>query len=89
MPAEHAVSFGASKEMGPYVVFPMHVSHKIGLSINCLSQQPVYAYSISERSAAHALMLSASECQNGNGHICSGSSVHQSQSLPLPSGDIK
>ncbi len=35
-------------------VFPMHVSHTAVLYIDCLSQQPTYAYSINALSAQQA-----------------------------------
>lgn len=50
MLAEHALLFAASEEMGLYdMMFPMHVSRKIGVYVDCLCQQPIYAYSIGKQ----------------------------------------
>lgn len=65
---------------------PVHNDHK-GRNINhCFGQHlSCGKHQCIERSAAHALMLCASECCTGNGHICCESNA---QHVSLATDDV-
>ena len=54
MLAEHASFLPHLRKWAHTLMFPMHGSRKIGVYIDRLCQQPLYAYSISALSAQQA-----------------------------------